>query len=85
MGSRDISWTILPLASWGFHPRPRALESIWLHLRPLSKEQGTVMIHIYTSCILEPCKTQGLSVLGGEIGKNLCLQKCQLPAIAGAV
>lgn len=44
-----------------------------------------MMIHIYTSCILEPCKTQGLSVLGGEIGKNLCLQKCQLPAIAGAV
>jgi len=62
----------------------KGLASPWICSCVLSKEQGTAMINLRTSCILmEPWKTQGLSVLDGGIGKDLYLQKCQLPAIAG--
>lgn len=77
MGSRDIGWTILCSTSWWVPPRPRALESTQLHLWVLSEEQSIAVIHIHISCILEPCKRQGLSVLDGKEDKDLHLQNCQ--------
>lgn len=35
------------------------------------------MMHIHISCLLESCKRQGLSVLDGEVDKDLTLQNCQ--------
>lgn len=70
----------------GVLPRPKALESTWLCSCALSKEQGTAIIRIHTSCIIfEPCKTQGpsMQLRDGSIDKSLYPQKCQLLAIAG--
>lgn len=69
----------------GNPPRPSTLESNWLRSSALPKEQGTAMIHIHTSHILKPCKTQGQSVLYGGADNDLHLQKCQLLGIAGVL